>query len=742
MNKTTCVAVLGASLLGLACGAKAGSSADSTKPGAGGPGATAAEAAAPIEVDDRKPMALDEWRRVQAEGKAAVRVDKLDERIAKCRAFVEAHGDHQEAGPVLEALTDALVEKGNFDPADLAALVEKRAMVDEDDAGLPVALVRKYHVKHNLPVESATRLLDLSRQRIAKEWKEVALEKDETRKEYRELSLRYQETDSYVAQGRLHLARGDAKKALESLGAAETEAQKFAHEIAMLDKDGKEVRVLSSGTLDGLTILKAAAQHELGKNDEAKATMSQALGFDDDPEVRKLYDETRKALGLASKSEFGVKSEPIAAQNFALQNLKGKKVQLSAYKGKVVLVAFWATWCGPCKKEMPELQKFARAHKADGVEVIAISIDDFADRSKIAPFLEKNGLDMTVLLEEPEQLTQYNYRAIPALYVIDREGRIAHARTGYDPNLEDKLKGEILAIVQGERKGGREMLTIEKAPSGFGVRWQQSVTGDVSAVAIAPPLGKEAGELAIVGGKGLMRWSASGQPLGDKGVSGWTQSLEASDLDGNGKREWIIGGWQGIKVLDASGELYWEHESRGPEIAGIRDLNGDGFAEVVFKDQERVMAMKATPDPLWKSHPMQQLEAVAVTPDGHVLVQAEGQVTELDGRGQAVGTAVASPKGRFLAGRVDTKNGAQDLYKGRWDSKPILGHDIDGDGEEDIVVPSSQGVVVYDKNGETILRLRSHDVRVETDVGDLDGKPGAEIALHVEHYGLVVLGKK
>jgi hypothetical protein len=154
------------------------------------------------------------------------------------------------------------------------------------------------------------------------------------------------------------------------------------------------------------------------------------------------------------------------------------------------------------------------------------------------------------------------------------------------------------------------------------------------------------------------------------------------------------------------------------------------------------MAMKATPDPLWKSHPMQQLEAVAVTPDGHVLVQAEGQVTELDGRGQAVGTAVASPKGRFLAGRVDTKNGAQDLYKGRWDSKPILGHDIDGDGEEDIVVPSSQGVVVYDKNGETILRLRSHDVRVETDVGDLDGKPGAEIALHVEHYGLVVLGKK
>ena len=744
MTKTTCATVLAASLLcGLACGTKTGSSSPSTAPTAATPGGpTAGEAAAPIEVDDRKPMPLDEWRRVQAEGKEAVRPENLDERIAKCRAFVEKHGDHQEAKVVLEVLTDALVEKGGFDPADLAALLEKRAEADDENVGLPVELVRKYHVKHNLPVESAERLLEMSRDRIAKEFKEVALEKDETRKEWRELSLRYQETSSFIAQGRLHLARGDAKKALASLAEAETRAKAFAHEIAVLDAEGKQVSELSSGTLDGLIILKAAAQHGLGKTAEAKATMGQALGFDDDPEVRRIYDETRKQLGLQSKAEFAVKSEPIAAQNFTLQNLKGKKVSLSSYKGKVVLVAFWATWCGPCKKELPELQKFVRANKDKNVELVAISTDEFSDRVKIAPFLEKARLEMTVLLEEPEQLTSYNYRAIPALYVIDREGKIAHARTGWDPDLEEKLNGEILAIVKGERKSGREMITIEKAPSGFGVRWQQTVTGDANAIAIAPPIGKEGGEVAIVGGKGLMRWSASGQPLGDKPLAGWTQSLDASDLDGNGKREWIIGGWQDVKVLDAGGEPYWEHEARGAEIAGIRDLNGDGFAEVVFKDQERVTVMKATPDAMWKSPPLQQLEAVALTPDGNVLVQADGEVTELDPRGKVVGSGSAPPKGRQLAGRVKTKDGNVDLYKGRWDATPILGHDVDGDGEDDIVVPSSQGVVVYDKAGGTILRLRSHDVRVDTDVGDLDGKPGAEIALHVEHYGLVVLGKK
>lgn len=743
MTKTTCATALAAGLL-LACGTKPGSSTSSTTPVAATPGTdpAAGAAAAPIEVDDRKPMPLDEWRRVQAEGKQAVRAENLDERIAKCRAFVDKHGDHQEAKVVLEVLTDALVEKGGFDPADLAALLEKRAAADDENVGLPVELVRKYHVKHGLPVESAERLLAMSRERIAKQFKEVELEKDAQRKERRELSLRYQETNSFIAQGRLHLARGDAKKALDALTEAEARAKEFAHEIAVLDAEGKQVRELSSGTLDGLIILQAAAQQALGKTADAKATMSRALGFDDDPEVRRLYDETRKELGLQSKAEFAVKSEPIAAQNFTLENLRGKKVSLSSYKGKVVLVAFWATWCGPCKKELPELQKFVRANKDKNVELLAISTDNFSDRVKIAPFLEKARLDINVLLEDPKQLTAYNYRAIPALYVIDREGKIAHARTGWDPDLEEKLSGEILAIVNGERKGGRDMLTIEKAPPGFGVRWQQSVTGDASAIAIAPPLGKEGGEVAIVGAKGLMRWSANGQPLGDKPLSGWTQSLDASDLDGNGKREWIVGGWQDVKVLDAAGEAYWEHEARGAQIAGIRDLNGDGFAEVVFKDQERVTVMKATPDAMWKSPPLQGLEAVALTPDGHVLVQADEAVTELDARGQVVGTAAAPPKGRQLTGRVKTKDGDIDLYKGRWDATPILGHDVDGDGEDDIVVPSSQGVVVYDKSGNTILRLRSHDVRVEADVGDLDGKPGAEIALHVEHYGLVVLGKK
>ena len=709
------------------------------------PGTSAAEpeqAEAEIEVDDSAPMKLDAWRSVQAEGKAAVRIENLDERIAKCRAFVEEHGDHQEVGPVLEALTDALVEKGGYDKADLGKLVEHRAAADDDNAALPIELVRKYHAKHDLPVDSATRLLELSRTRIKREFREAALEKDESRRERRELALRYRRADSYIAEGRLHLAHGDAKEALASLEKAELHAEKFPRGIAVFDAEGKQTDTLAAGSMDSLPILKAAALRGLGKKDAAKQTMRGALGFGGDPEVQKLYDDNREQLGLVSKREFTVKSEALPAQNFKLKDIAGKKVALTDYRGKVVLIAFWATWCAPCKRELPELQKFARAHKDKGVEVITISTDRFADRVKIAPFLKKANLDLPVLLEDPEQLTSYNYQAIPALYVIDREGKVAHARTGYNPNLKDKLENQVLPIVDGTRKSGRDMLSIEKAPQGFGLRWQKPVSGNARALAIGPAVGTSKAEVAVVGPKGLMRFSAGGQPLGDKPVSGWAQSLRAADLDGDGKREWIVGGFRGVKVLDAAGELYWEHEGRRPQIAGVHDFNGDGFSELIFRDHERVYVMKATPDPLWKTPIIQELEGVQLMPGGTVAVQADGELTEYDGRGKVVAKGTKTPTGRFHAGRVSTKGGEVDLYRGRWDSEPILGHDVDGDGEEDIVVPGHQGVVVYNKAGDTILRIRSHDVGLETTVGDLDDTPGAELAIHVEHYGLVVLGKK
>jgi hypothetical protein len=196
-------------------------------------------------------------------------------------------------------------------------------------------------------------------------------------------------------------------------------------------------------------------------------------------------------------------------------------------------------------------------------------------------------------------------------------------------------------------------------------------------------------------------------------------------------------------VLDHGGEPYWEHSGDGMvTVAGVVDLNGDGFQEIVLQEGERVVAMKAVPDPMWTSAPFKDLETVRLDPTGGLLVQADGELVHLDPRGRITSRGDRAPEGRTISGRMDTPDGALDLFEGQWDPTPVLDQDLDGDGREDVIVAGDQGVIVYDPQGQPLLRVRSHDVDITVAAGDLDGKAGAELVLYVEHYGLVVLGKK
>jgi thiol-disulfide isomerase/thioredoxin len=463
----------------------------------------------------------------------------------------------------------------------------------------------------------------------------------------------------------------------------------------------------------------------------------------EDVEIRRMYDRLRGALVAGASEDRVVTAAAQPAQNFALKDLSGKTVKLSDYRGKVVLVTFFATWCGPCKLEMPQLKKFRDEHRAKGVEVLAINTDDFNQRSRVAPFVAEANLDMPVLFEDPAQLTSYDYSGIPALYVIDRAGNVVHARTGYDPHLKEQLEHEITAVVEGKGDGGRKLATIEHAPAGWGVLWQRPIRGDLSAAAIASPLGGAGGEVGVIGREGLMRWSATGHALPSTAIAGYTMKLDATDLDGDGQREWIVAGWQDIKVLDHTGELYWQHAGKGwTSIAGRRDFDGDGFQELVLRDGDRAVMMKAVPEPVWTSAPFTELEAVHVDPAGGLVLQADREIFEIDARGTITARGKHAPEGRELAGRMVTRDGVVDLYRGMWDPAPQTGQDLDGDGHADVLIANNTGMVVYDTQGQPLLRVRSHDLELHAALGDLDGEPGAELALLIKHYGLVVLGKR
>ena len=120
--------------------------------------------------------------------------------------------------------------------------------------------------------------------------------------------------------------------------------------------------------------------------------------------------------------EFGLtRIGPASAPDFTLEDVSGKKVSLKDLKGKVVVLNFWATWCPPCKEEMPSFSKLDSMLGKEGLAVVAIN--DYENKKKAVNFVKKNGWNFTVLIDESGKVSE-SYRAsfLPTTFIIDRNG--------------------------------------------------------------------------------------------------------------------------------------------------------------------------------------------------------------------------------------------------------------------------------------------------------------------------------
>src|SRR5689334_11535531 len=118
------------------------------------------------------------------------------------------------------------------------------------------------------------------------------------------------------------------------------------------------------------------------------------------------------------------------APEFTLKDADGKTVRLSDYKGKVVLLDFWATWCGPCKIEIPWLKEFQRKFRDRGFEIIGVSMDD-EGWQVVKPFVAELGINYRVVIGDDAIAQLYGgVEALPTTFVIDREGKIAAVHVG------------------------------------------------------------------------------------------------------------------------------------------------------------------------------------------------------------------------------------------------------------------------------------------------------------------------
>ncbi len=118
-----------------------------------------------------------------------------------------------------------------------------------------------------------------------------------------------------------------------------------------------------------------------------------------------------------------------AAPDLQLTDLEGRPVSLADYRGQVVLLNNWATWCPPCKAEMPTLQAYYEAHQGQGFVLIAVEAGEPAD--EVRAFVQQYGLTFPVWLDPQNlSLTRFRTDALPSSFVIDRSGRVRLAWTG------------------------------------------------------------------------------------------------------------------------------------------------------------------------------------------------------------------------------------------------------------------------------------------------------------------------
>lgn len=123
-------------------------------------------------------------------------------------------------------------------------------------------------------------------------------------------------------------------------------------------------------------------------------------------------------------------AEAFLAPGFELPTLSGGKINLKDYRGKVVFINFWATWCATCKVEMPSMQKVYDRFKDRGFEMLTISVDK--EQELIQPFMEKYNLTFPVLLDPEEKIAKQVYKTtgVPETFIVSKNGVIVHKAIG------------------------------------------------------------------------------------------------------------------------------------------------------------------------------------------------------------------------------------------------------------------------------------------------------------------------
>ena len=138
-----------------------------------------------------------------------------------------------------------------------------------------------------------------------------------------------------------------------------------------------------------------------------------------------------------------------AAPELGLTDLQGAKHDLASYRGKVVLVNFWATWCEPCRLEMPSIERLRSRFAGQPFAALAVNLDE--PEARVRRFLQQTPMDLPILLDPNKAASRrWDVRVLPATYIVAPDGRVRYRAIGELDWNDEKVAGVVSRLIRGE----------------------------------------------------------------------------------------------------------------------------------------------------------------------------------------------------------------------------------------------------------------------------------------------------
>ena len=136
-----------------------------------------------------------------------------------------------------------------------------------------------------------------------------------------------------------------------------------------------------------------------------------------------------------------------AAPDFTLQSRDGESVSLAGLRGQVVMINFWATWCGPCREEMPHLEALHQRYNALGFTLLGVNVEE--NSADAVAWLEETPVSFAILFDPENRVSElYDVVAMPSTVLVDRQGNVRHLHHGYQTGYENEYQTQIRALLR------------------------------------------------------------------------------------------------------------------------------------------------------------------------------------------------------------------------------------------------------------------------------------------------------